>query len=262
MDANLRQQKILSLVNQRGFITIDELANAFEVTPQTMRRDITSLAELNQVRRFHGGAASLSSIVNDAYQDRKMSQHQEKSRIAKRVASLIPDQASLFINIGTTNEAIAQALLKHRDLKIITNSLNVAALLSQQTDHEIIIAGGMVRNRDGGITGEATIDFIRQFRTDFGIIGISGIEEDGTLLDFDFHEVRVAQAIVQNARHTILAADATKFRRQAVNKLGTTELIDTLVTDHPPPKVLQRTLRSHNCQLIIAEPSAANEDGV
>src|SRR3546814_13540180 len=98
-------------------------------------------------------------------------------------SSDLPDNASLFINIGTTTEQVANALVDHKGLRVITNNLNVANILGGKPDFEVIVAGGVVRSRDRGIVGEASIDTIQQFKVDFGIIGISGIDDDGTLLD-------------------------------------------------------------------------------
>ena len=167
------------------------------------------------------------------------------------MAARIPDQASLFINIGTTTEAIAQALLNHRDLKIITNDLHVASILSTKEDFEVLIAGGSVRS-DGGIVGQATADFISQFKVDFALIGISGVDEDGTLLDFDYQEVRVSQAIIHNARKVFLAADSSKFGRSAMTRLGSLEQIDCLFTDAPPSEVFAELLARHKVQVEIA----------
>ena len=105
----------------------------------------------------------------------------------RAVAAQIPDHASLFINSGTTTEAIARELQNHRGLKIITNNLHVAAQLSAKADFEVLVAGGTVRS-DGGIVGQAAVDFIQQFKVDYAIVGISGIDEDGSLLDFDYQE--------------------------------------------------------------------------
>lgn len=252
MGQQSRQETIIQLVNEKGFISIEELASTCNVTPQTMRRDINQLAEQNLLRRYHGGAAQVSSTVNSAYAERQVMQHAEKERIAQSVASIIPNGSSLFINIGTTNEEIAKALLNHQALKIVTNNLHVAAILSNKSDFQITICGGRVRSRDGGIIGEATIDFVNQFRTDYGVIGISGIEEDGSLLDFDYQEVRVAQAIIKNSRTILLAADHTKFGRQAVNYLGNFESVQMLVTDREPSTTIVDAARSAGTQLVIA----------
>ncbi len=118
---------------------------------------------------------------------------------------------------------------------MITNNLNVAALLAHKADFQVTVAGGVVRARDRGIVGEAAIDLIRQFRVDFGVIGISGIDLDGTLLDFDYQEVRVAQAIIASSRQVFLAADHTKFGRNAMVRLGGLDDVDALFTDAMPP---------------------------
>ncbi len=257
MAQNERQRQILELVRQRGFVSIEELAGHFAVTPQTVRRDINDLCAQDLLRRNHGGAGLPSSVENLAYQTRRVLQLAEKRRIAALVAGTIPDEASLFVNIGTTTEEVARALLRHRRLKVITNNINVAQILAENESCEVIIAGGVVRNRDGGIMGEATIDFIRQFRTDFAIIGISGIDEDGALLDYDYHEVRVAREIIGHARQVFLVADHTKFARNAVVRLGSITEVSALFTDRDPPPEIGRLLAEHGVRLCVAEPADA-----
>jgi DeoR family glycerol-3-phosphate regulon repressor len=148
----------------------------------------------------------------------------------------VPNDCSLILNIGTTTEAIAKALLQHTGLRVITNNLNVAAILSGNPACEVIVAGGVVRARDRGIVGEAAVDFIRQFKVDIALIGISGIEADGTLRDYDYREVKVAQAIIEHAREVWLAADSSKFNRPAMVALATLAQVDRLFTDAPPPE--------------------------
>ena len=230
-----RQHDILNLARERGYVSIDELAQAFAVTPQTIRRDINQLAEHGLLRRTHGGAAcEASSIQNTAYGMRAGQMREEKQRIAEAVAAQIPDHASLFINIGTTTEAIARELQNHKGLKIITNNLHVAAQLSAKADFEVLVAGGTVRS-DGGIVGQAAVDFIQQFKVDYAIIGASAIDEEGALLDFDYREVQVAQAIIANARNVMLVSDATKLRRSAPVRIAHMSQIQTFVTDSPLP---------------------------
>jgi len=245
-----RQQSILELVRERGYVSIEELAQQFAVTPQTIRRDINQLGEAGLLRRYHGGAAHDSSVQNTAYTQRARQMRDEKRRIADAMAAHIPDQASLFINIGTTTEAIAHALLGHRDLKVITNNLHVASILSPKEDFDVLIAGGNVRS-DGGVVGQATADFISQFKVDYALIGISGIDEDGTLLDFDYQEVRVSQAIIHNARQVFLAADSSKFGRNAMTRLGSLEQIDMLFTEAQPADAFIELLDRHQVKLEV-----------
>lgn len=254
MSRNDRQSEILNLVRQRGYVSIEELAGQFGVTPQTIRRDINELSDQELLRRYHGGAGLNSSVENVAYTTRQVHNLSEKRRIAKICAEHIPNHASLFINIGTTNEEVARWLIRHDGLRVITNNLNVASILAENQSCEVVIAGGQVRHVDRAIVGEATVDFVRQFRVDFGIIGISGIDADGTLLDYDYREVRVAQAIMENSRQVFLVADHSKFDRRPMTRLGHLGDLDGLFTDRRPPDAIVQLLDNHDVRLHVAPP--------
>ncbi len=252
MNLNQRQQEILQRARHAGSVAIEPLALHFGVTPQTIRRDINLLCESGLLRRFHGGAGLPSSVENIAYPARQVLHHDEKRRIGRLVAQHIPDQSSLLINIGTTTEEVAKALVDHADMRVITNNLNVAMLLSDNPSFEVIVAGGVVRRRDRGVIGEATIDFIKQFKVDFGIIGISGIDLDGTLLDFDYREVRVSQAIIANSRQVLLVTDHSKFGRNAMVRLGSIAEVDMLFTDQTPPEPMIELLAQAEVHVFVA----------
>ncbi|HCI03016.1 MAG: DeoR/GlpR family transcriptional regulator [Oceanospirillaceae bacterium] len=249
MSQSHRHALILEKIQASGFVSIDELVETFQVTPQTIRRDLNQLALEQKIARHHGGAGIESSTVNTSYQDRKAMNLEAKEKIAAALVKIIPDGASLFINIGTTNEIIARALLNHRNLQVVTNNLHVASILGSKEDFSVIIAGGEVRHTDGGVIGEATSDFINQFHMDFGIIGISGILSDGSLLDFDYREVLVAQAIIKNSRQVILATDHSKFGRNAMVRLGNIGQADHLFTDTPPPEEIMAALDEYQVNL-------------
>lgn len=250
MNQTQRHEKILNLVKQKGFMSIDELVESCDVTPQTIRRDLNYLSNAGMLSRYHGGAGLATSWENTPYQDRKAQQKGAKEKIAEAVASMIPDGASLFINIGTTTELIATKLLNHRNLHVVTNNIHVATILSAKEDFSVIIAAGEVRYRDGGIIGEATCDFISQFRMDYGIIGISGISADGALLDFDYREVKVSQAILKHTRHAILATDSSKFERHAMVEQGHLSQVDCLVSDAKPPESIADILRENKIEFV------------
>lgn len=252
MKQSIRHQKIIELVTLQGYISTEELVALLNVSPQTIRRDLNELAENNQIRRHHGGAASPSSSENSDYSARKQFFSQEKMNIALGVAKLIPDGSSLFIDIGTTPEAVADALLNHKNLRIVTNNLNAAHILMQNDTFKITLAGGSLR-QDGGIIGEATIAFISQFRLDYGILGISSIDLDGSLLDYDFHEVQVKRAIIESSRNTVLAADHSKFSRPAMVKLGSITDVEYFFTDTMPPVSVMDLLRGSGVNVQICE---------
>ena len=248
----LRHRKILELVKSLGFVSIESLSQNFSVSPQTIRRDINELTEAGQLSRYHGGAGLPSSVENVAYTARKVMCLPEKRRIARLLAKHIPDYASLFIDIGTTTEEVANALIHHNGLRIITNNLNVATILSENENFEVIVAGGVVRSRDRGITGKATIDFIQQFKVDFGVISVSGIDSDGCLLDFDYREVRVGQTIISNSRKVFLVADHTKFGREAMVRLCNIREVNALFTDRTPQPSMREMLSEADVTLHVA----------
>lgn len=253
MNANPRQLKLIDLVRERDSMSVEQLADALGVTLQTVRRDVQKLAAENLLLRFHGGVrAPQSTVENIDHPRREVLNADGKARIAQAVAAHVPDHCSLILNIGTTTEAIAKALLRHRGLRVITNNLNVAAILSGNPACEVIVAGGVVRARDRGIVGEAAVDFIGQFKVDIALIGISGIEADGSLRDFDYREVKVAQTIIAHAREVWLAADHSKFNRPAMVQLATLHQIDRLFTDAEPPPPFPALLEQANVLCEVA----------
>lgn len=258
---NHRQEAMLALVRKQGFAAVDDLAQHFAVTGQTIRRDINALCRLGLLRRYHGGAGLPSSVENVDYSARQVLYSDAKERIAAAVAAHIPDAASLFITLGTTTEAVARALQSRQGPRVITNNLNVANILCDNPECEVILAGGVVRHRDRGVTGEATIDFINQFKADYAVIGISGIEDDGTLLDFDYREVRVLQAIIRNARTVLLAADHSKFGRNALVRVGDLSQIDCLFTDQEPPRALRSYMLDHGTRFVVADGEGVSAHG-
>jgi DeoR family glycerol-3-phosphate regulon repressor len=250
---NPRQAELLDEVRARGSLTVEALAERFGVTLQTVRRDVKLLAQAGLLARFHGGVRVAGSTTeNIAYRQRTGINAPAKQRIARAVAQRVPDGCSLILNIGTTTEAIARELLQHKGLHVLTNNLNVAAILADNPDCEVIVAGGVVRPRDRGIVGEATVDFISQFKVDIALIGISGIEADGSLRDYDYREVKVARAIIGHAREVWLAADHSKFNRPAMVELGRLDQIDLLFTDAPPPEPFPALLVEAGVECVVA----------
>ena len=248
-----RHTEIVNLAKQNGRVTVDDLAVRFGVTPQTIRKDLNDLCSQRHLTRIHGRALYPSGIENLEYEARLKIAAEEKRAIGAAAAELIPDNASLFINIGTTTEAVSEALLDHSGLMVITNNINVDNRMRIYPSIEVVIAGGVVRGTDGGIVGEAAVDFIRQFKVDYAVIGTSAIDEDGALLDFDYREVKVSRAIMDCARQSILVSDRMKFERTAPVRIGHLSQLDYFVTDAPLPPKLQEVCRSSDVQVEIAE---------
>jgi DeoR/GlpR family transcriptional regulator of sugar metabolism len=175
------------LAREAGRVSVDDLALRFEVSPQTIRKDLNDLCELRLLARQHGGAMLASGVENLGYTARRTMALAEKQRIAARCASLIPDGSSLFLNIGTTTEEVARALVGRRNLLVVTNNIHVVSILLPCQGIEVVIAGGPVRRADGGIVGEATVDLVKEFKLDYAVIGCSGAGRGWVPAGFRLH---------------------------------------------------------------------------
>lgn len=250
-----RHERILSLLESRGFVSIGSLAKSFAVSEQTVRRDLNDLERRGLVTRYHGGAG-LPPVAGDVDYDKRKRRHaQEKRRIANLVASQIPEGATIFIDIGTTMEAVAEALLQHHRLTVVTNHLTVAMILNRKRDFQVILAGGVLKHNDQATTGEATREFLEKFRVGYGIFGIGGISEDGDLMDYDFRDIGVSSTAMKISRKRLVALDHSKFDSNAMVRVAHLRDIDMVFTDEVPPQRLTRMLSDNRVALFTAQQS-------
>ena len=155
MALNIRQNEIVEIARSEGRVVVEELAQRFDVTLQTIRRDLTELAEAGLLDRVHGGAVARTGVVNIGYEQRRRMNEGAKTAIAKACAAEIPDNSSLILNLGTTTEAVARELLHHQNITVVTNNMNVANILLANPGCDIMVAGGAgadhipVRDRHG-----------------------------------------------------------------------------------------------------------------
>jgi DeoR family glycerol-3-phosphate regulon repressor len=252
MQLSERQTEILHRARATGRVEVEALATEFNVTTQTIRRDLNELSHAGLLARVHGGAVVTTRVANVAYAERRVVAAPEKQAIGRRAAEMIPDGCSVILNIGTTTEEVARALVDRRDLVVITNNLNVVSILSGTPSKEIILTGGVVRQADGAIVGDEAVEFIRRFRADFAVIGCSALDEDGAIMDFDMREVAVSRAIVANARRTILVCDRLKFERTAPVRICSVADIHAVVTEAPPPAAFREACARAGVTIEVA----------
>ena len=249
-ELNERQEDIVGVARTRGRVTVDDLAVRFNVTPQTIRKDLNELCEQRVLKRVHGGAVIASTVENMAYEARKFMSFRQKQSIGAAAAAQIPNRSSLFINIGTTTEEVANCLVNHEHLLIITNNLNVAMNMRKHSNIDVIVVGGPVRRSDGAVVGLEAVEMIKRFKVDTAIIGASSIDEQGTLLDYDMQEVHVSRAIIENARRVLLVCDKTKFDRTAPVRIAHLSEVHTFVTDRLTSPSLRQVCATHGVQVI------------
>ncbi|MDQ2093364.1 DeoR/GlpR family DNA-binding transcription regulator [Rhodobacteraceae bacterium 10Alg 79] len=239
-------------VHGDGRATIDALAQQYRVSPQTIRRDVNALCAAGQLRRVHGGVETPRSS-NILYTSRRRLNEGAKQNIAHCFAKLIPSGASLAVSIGTTPEIAVQSLETQVDLMVLTNNLNIALYGCDREGWGVQIPGGTLRAGDQDILGPQVEAFFRRYQADFGVFGVGGVSEDGTLLDFTEEEVAVRMAIQRNCRCSILLLDHSKFGRAAHVRGGRIEDVDYVISDMPVPAACAEALGERGVEMIIAE---------
>jgi DeoR/GlpR family transcriptional regulator of sugar metabolism len=248
-----RHEGIAKLVNEQGYASIEFLAEHFQVSTQTIRRDILVLNKNKLVTRHHGGAGSVSSLVNLSYDVRRISMLDEKRKLAKAVKKIIHPGRSLFISGGSTMEIVAKELSDMSALCAITNNIHAAFHLYGNRDIELLMPGGKVRHHNGGLVGHEANEFISKFQPDYLLTGIGAISDEGLLLDYDYDEATLMNRMFKNAREVVLVTDASKFEKTAIAQVGTLEDVSYLITDKKPPEEINNLIAMHNVSLIIPD---------
>ena len=252
MALSFRQSEILEIARVDGRVAVELLAERFQVTLQTIRRDLTELADAGLLDRVHGGAVLRTGVTNYGYEERRRMNDVAKAAIGRACAQAIPNNSSLILNLGTTTEAVARELLRNTNITVVTNNINVANILLANQSCEILVTGGALRRSDGGLVGELTTEFMGQFKVDYAVIGASALDADGDLLDFDLPEVRVSRAIIRQSRQVFLVSDASKLGRSAPVRLASLSEIDVVFTDQMFPDDLMRRCRDWETEVRLA----------
>ncbi len=258
-----RVDRILERVRRHGFQSVENLALQFGVTTQTIRRDVNLLCERGLCRRRHGGIDLPPVAENMAYAQRQVLNHDAKRRIARCVACFVPDEASLFLGIGTTPEQCARALVHKRHLRVMTNNLHAALALSRNPSCELTIAGGRLRNLDCDVIAGEAHGFFRSFAVDIGIYGVGGVGDDGSLLDFNHDEARMRGELASHCRQRWLVLDRSKFGRGATVRSGHITDASVVFTDSAVPPAIHDQLAQAGVRLVVADvegvaPSSAS----
>ncbi len=251
-----RREAISALVLEQGSVTVGSLAERFDVSMQTIRRDVDALCEGEMLHRVHGRIELSEEFLNTPFDQRAGTNLTGKRAIGESTAELIPDGSTVFISIGSTPLSVALALRRRKGLTVITNNLSVAMALSEELSNRIILPGGEVRLPDRDILGNEVLEFFGRFRADFAVFGAAGIAEDGGLLEFHTTEVRATQKICENAQTSLLVIDGSKFGRQAPALGDNIADIDRIIIDRRPGDRFAPLLSRIDGKLIVAEGSA------
>ena len=246
-----RQQLILDRLARDGSIGISSLAKSLGVSRETVRRDLNVLSQRTLLRKTHGGAIAYSAI-EPALGERIEANAEGKHRIGVCAAKMVPDGASLIIDCGSTTQAMAHALLEHRQLTVYTNDLQVARLLARRNGNIVHILGGQVLDHEDATFGWETVAQVAQYHVDFAFIGVSGFADDGTLTDYQRAGAELRSRMLAAGKLPVLLADTTKFGQPKPVTIGNYEKTRRLVTDQSPPPDVRRQLTRRGIKVIVA----------
>ncbi|EAR08329.1 DeoR/GlpR family DNA-binding transcription regulator [Reinekea blandensis] len=252
---NHRQERILAQLQTTDLLQVDALADQFQVSQQTVRKDINQLSEQGLVRRVHGGVSLPAPLHNASFESRQATNAPLKQQIARKVAEVIPDGACVFLGIGTTVSYAARALSEHQDMRILTNNLRAAEHLSESPHHEVFVSGGRLRPADQDVVGELTTRFFDGFYADYGVIGVGALHRTFGLMEYNPFEADVSKAIARNCRQLVLVADDSKWQRNATVKTLPMTSVDVLVTNRLSPA--QRGTIPAECRVFYPDGNDA-----
>jgi DeoR family transcriptional regulator, aga operon transcriptional repressor len=228
-----RQERIISLLNERGSVTVPELSETFGVSEATIRRDLVALAERKLLQRVHGGAMRLNKVATTELPivQRQLEHIEEKTRIAKATAHLIQHGETLLLLGGSTGLAVAKELFAHRELTIVTDSLLVANELLEQRRHKVIMVGGYIDPDEQAVRGTLSRLILEQIQVDKVIIGAKAISASRGISAETPEEAELFRACIACAEQVIVVTDSSKFQKSALARVVSMQNIHTIVTD-------------------------------
>jgi DeoR family glycerol-3-phosphate regulon repressor len=246
-----RQAELLRMVGQHGFGTVDGLARRFGVSTQTIRRDIIMLTSRGLLQRFHGGAGPVDT-VRLGHAEKGERHRNAKARIAAMVAEEIPDGAAVFLDVGTTSEAVAAALAARPTLRVFTNNMQAALRLAGGEGPQVRVLGGTLRGADGSLVGGDAVWALGGIALDVAVIACSGFDAAAAPTDFDPEKIALKRAAIAAARRALLVTDASKFGQPALERIAPARSFVALVTDAPPGGEMAAALQRAGVALRVA----------
>ncbi len=256
-----RKKKIIDEINRTGKVKVVDLAGFFQVSTETIRRDLDGLEESGLLKRVYGGAIKTTYKIEPPFSQRAGVHLQEKIRIGHKAAALVSDGDAIVIDVGTTTLEFARALKQKKELTIFTNSIPVASVIMEALNNheltgELILLGGSVNPTQRSTSGPLTISVLHQFHIDKAFISVGGISLKNGVSDYDLDESYVSKEMIEASNDTIVLADHSKIGNQAFSKICSIDKIDVIVSDQvmpeswchdPAVKALKWIVADENC---------------
>lgn len=233
MWAHERKSRILEILGREGRVYTNSLAHMFDVSRETVRRDLLEMEEDGNLQRVHGGATPLRAdiVPEPAFRDRLEAHSEVKAAIGVRACELIPPGSTLFIDAGTTTLAFAQVLARRGNVRIITNAIEIAQIMARVDSCDTLLLGGRPHSDVPATYGEMTLAEIDRFLADFAVISPVGMHPTRGATDYELHEAEVARTMMRRARSCIMLAHADKIGTESRVTICRPDEIDHVVTD-------------------------------
>lgn len=248
-----RKDEILRMISENKIVKANELSSIFEVSMETIRRDLADLEKDGIIRRVHGGAVlNVNYGIEPDFSYREVENFEEKILIGKKAASLVEDGDVIIIDIGTTTLEFARFLKGKKNITVFTNSIKIAFELMDEPEITVIMLGGVVRKGEGTTSGYWAEDTIDRFYVEKLFLGVGSINLENGIMDYHIEETNLRRHYVRQSKQVIALADYTKFGRQALNQVCSPEQIHTLVTDDKTDKKYIRKFKERGIDVLLA----------
>ncbi|MDO0962415.1 DeoR/GlpR family DNA-binding transcription regulator [Staphylococcus haemolyticus] len=226
-----RQNEILKMLRETRTVKIARLSDYFNVSRETIRKDIYDLEEEGLIEKVHGGAILNKANNETNYLNRKNENDNEKRAIAKEASRIIENGDTLYIDYGTTASYFINEILNKKDLTIITASIPLASELVDYTDFDVILLGGLIRKNEKSLYGPITQEIIENLYVDYGVYSGSGIDIEKGLTNFHMGESKISKEMISHCKRKLLLVDYSKFHTTAMNKIAEVTDFDYVITD-------------------------------
>ncbi len=259
--AEQRQHRILDLVAEHNQVFVNDLADGLGVSKETIRRDLFQLEDKGLLRKVHGGAVRAQTATKAEFETRLTEQAHEKQIIAEQAAALFQQGDSLMLFSGTTTMALANVLAMRDGMTVVTNSVEVAAIIWRGPGrNQVFLLGGEYHGDDFETIGPLTAEQIASYHVDHAVLTVTGIDAKKGLTNFNVETASLARATMRQATSTTVLADSHKMGRTALAKVCDLAMIDRIVTDREPSAEIRGAIEAADVELIVVGTGGANND--
>lgn len=253
----VRKERIALMIRTQGFMSSVALAELFQVSEMTIRRDLAELEIRGEIQRTHGGAVTEESTTdrNKAprepfFDERHDINHDAKVRIAKAALAYIKPAQAIALDVGTTTFELARLIGPEMGVRIFTNNLRVANARSER-NAEIYLFGGRLREKEMSLCGPVAVEQARRLWFDVVFIGVSSVTSQG-IFDYSIEETELKRVFIERATRRIVLADSSKFDEMSLVQVANLQQFDVLICEAAPPSVLASSLAAAGVEVVIA----------